>query len=124
MFPDQGKVRITPIKCFKGLDMMTKKSMVYINWSPRSDYLVNYNETTVSISKFCVKEEQGETLVPGWVHEANHRQDRNLNTSRDSAGSAGRKSAANFPPISDDKYHIEIDKHFSQVLSIHHRRRV
>ena len=92
MFPEQGgRVRVAPIRCFKGLDLVTKKSNVYINWSPSSEYLVNYNETTVSISKFWTELERGETLAPGWGQTSG----------------SGRGLPQVLP---EDRYRIEIDR--------------
>lgn len=64
MFPETGLIYTQAIKVFKGLPTITKRSMVYINWSPKSDYLINYNETTVNVSKFTPPREDMDSVIP------------------------------------------------------------
>ena len=86
--------------------------MVYINWSPNSEYLINYNETTVSISKFTPPVEDTDTVIPHLNIESS------LNTSNNSI----TKYNPSF--YQDTQYRLEQDMTFTQLLSIHHRRRV
>ena len=65
MFPkDSIAMNTHPIKVFRGLPCITKRSTVYIAWSPKSDYLINYNETTVNVSKFTAPISENASVIP------------------------------------------------------------